>query len=185
MTASIIMVVRHAEKPEDEAVGVQWSGSQDTESLIVQGWQRAGALAVLFDPTHGPLQNSALAIPQYLFAADFDPTDPESSKRPVQTLQPLSLKLNVTITDSFGKGDYKEMVAAAIACSGIVLIAWQHDDIPDISNAILGNNSTVPQKWSGDRYDLIWVFTAQPSGGYSFQQVPQLLLAGDSASPIS
>ena len=50
MPASIIMVIRHAEKPDSGNVGVQLDGSQDADSLIVQGWQRAGALAVLFDP---------------------------------------------------------------------------------------------------------------------------------------
>src|SRR5262245_46950270 len=128
MAASLIMVVRHAEKPNGDLLGVQLDGTHDTESLIVQGWQRAGALTVLFDPSRGSLQNSALAVPQFLFAAKFDPT--KHSKRPFETLQALSLKLNVSINYSFKKGDYTEMVAAAIACNGVVLIAWEHQEIP-------------------------------------------------------
>jgi hypothetical protein len=183
MAASVIMVVRHAEKPESGFLGVQLDGSEDEESLIVQGWQRAGALAVLFDPSRGSLQSSALAVPQVLFAAKFDPS--KHSKRPFETLQPLSLKLGLNINDSFKKDDYLEMVAEAVASSGVVLIAWQHQDIPGIGNAILGNSTTVPQSWPGDRFDLVWVFTAQVGGGYSFVQVPQLLLAGDQSTPIS
>jgi hypothetical protein len=183
MAASMIMVVRHAEKPEGTLQGVQLDGSPDPDSLIVQGWQRAGALAVLFDPSRGNLQSSLLAVPQFLFAAKFDPT--KHSKRPFETLQPLSEKLNLTINDSVKKDDYTAMVDEAVASTGVVLIAWQHQDIPAIGNAILGNDTTVPQTWPGDRFDIVWVFTAQEGSGYSFAQVPQLLLAGDEATIIT
>lgn len=182
MPASVIMLIRHAEKPDSGNAGVELDGSQDDESLIVQGWQRAGALTVLFDPARGSLQSPDLTVPQFLFAAKYDPT--KHSKRPYETLQPLSLKLNLAINDDYKKDDYATMLTAAMACDGAVLIAWQHDDIPAMGQIILGDGGTVPQKWPGDRFDLVWVFTAQ-SGGYSFVQVPQLLLAGDQATTIS
>jgi hypothetical protein len=77
------------------------------------------------------------------------------------------------------------MAAAAIACYGLVLIAWQHEDIPAIANAILGKAGVVPPKWPGDRFDVVWVFDLQPVGGYSFSQVPQMLLADDLPSVIT
>jgi hypothetical protein len=77
------------------------------------------------------------------------------------------------------------MVTEAVASTGVVLVAWQHQDIPAIGNAILGNDTTVPQTWPGNRFDIVWVFTAQAGGGYSFAQVPQLLLAGDEATVIT
>ena len=181
--ASVIMLIRHAEKPARRIAGVLLDGSQDDQSLTVQGWQRAGALAVLFHASRN-LPSPAMAVPQFLFAAKMNPATEKDSKRPVQTLQPLSLKLNLKINDSFKKKDYADMVTQALACKGAVLIAWQHDDIPGIGNAITGNSTTVPQKWPGERYDLIWVFAAKARGGYSFTQVPQLLLAGDQPTPI-
>src|SRR5262249_13510097 len=36
---------------------------------------------------------------------------------------------------------------AAAKAEGPVLIAWEHQLIPDIVNAIVGNNTTCPQKW--------------------------------------
>jgi hypothetical protein len=46
-----------------------------------------------------------------------------------------------------------------------------------IANAILGNKTSAPQRWPFSRFDLVWVFDDR--GGWSFTQVPQLLLAGD------
>ena len=38
---------------------------------------------------------------------------------------------------------------------------------------------SVPKKWP-DRYDRVWIFDLDPSTGmYLFNQVAQLLLAGD------
>ena len=72
-----------------------------------------------------------------------------------------------------------------MACGGTALISWQHEDIPCIANVILGNQTTVPQKWPGIRFDVVWVFDLDASSSsYSFNQVPQRLLAGDSADPI-
>jgi len=44
----------------------------------------------------------------------------------------------------------------------------------------------VPQTWPDDRFDLVWVFEPAPTpGGFRLHQVPQLLLAGDRAYPIT
>ena len=57
---------------------------------------------------------------------------------------------------------------------------------PAIANALLGNTTTVPQIWPGDRFDLVWVFTlTTATGTYAFAQVPQLLLSGDQVTQIA
>ena len=179
-TAPKIMVVRHAEKPTDTEQGVTPAGDADKHDLIVQGWQRAGALVCLFAPARGSLQSPQLATPQFLFASD------DSSQRPVETITPLAGRLNLKINQGFGTGDESSLAEAARAANGVVLIAWQHEDIPAIGNAITGNKTTVPQKWPGTRFDLVWVFNLIPaSGAYEFTQVPQCLLAGDQNSVIN
>jgi hypothetical protein len=180
MSATKIMIVRHAEKPDDSDQGVSPSGQDDSHDLIVQGWQRAGALACLFAPARGPLQSTELATPQFLFASD------DSSKRPEETITPLADLLNLDINSSFGKGQEGGVAKAAEAVTGVALIAWQHQDIPAIGNAITGDNTTVPQKWPGDRFDVVWIFDFDgQSGKYAFTQVPQCLLPGDKTSVIS
>jgi hypothetical protein len=83
------------------------------------------------------------------------------------------------------------MADAALQCDGVVLIAWQHQDIPAIGHHILKHTGTselpVPASWPSERYDLVWVFD-RPSGSgriTSFSQVPQLLLAGDQRRVIA
>lgn len=178
-----IMVIRHAEKPTATDNGITSTGVQDQESLIVDGWNRAGALVVLFAPFNGVLQSGQLATPHYLYAA---PADSESkSKRPVETITPLSQRLGLTINESHGKKDFKKMADHAMQQTGNVLICWQHDDIPHIANHILTKNVS-PQTWPGDRFDLVWIFDLDESTGqYTFSQLPQNLIAGDLNSPIS
>jgi hypothetical protein len=185
-TTAKIMIIRHAEKPPEsggQPFGVTADGNQDPESLIIQGWQRAGALACLFAPTRGPLQDPALATPQFLFASQSKSGG--GSNRPLETITPLKSKLGLT-PKTHKKSDIDKVAADAIACGGVALISWQHEDIPLIANLIVGNSTTVPQTWPGPRFDVVWVFDLdQSSNSYTFKQVPQSLLAGDLPDPIS
>jgi len=106
--------------------------------------------------------------------------------RPQHTVLELANVLNLSLDLRFKKSDEAALVEAARADAGPVLIAWEHEDIaPTIANAIVGDDKTCPQKWPGDRFDMVWVFDRQQTGtGWDFTQVPQLLLAGDSNAPI-
>lgn len=184
--AQKIMVIRHGEKPQDVSppppYGVTSDGEQDADSLLIAGWTRAGALAVLFAPSRGLLQSAELAQPQTVFAAADNTGD--ASKRPMETVSVVARKLLLNIDSTYAVGQEAELAAAATSCEGVVLIGWEHKHIPLIANAILGNSS-APQKWPGDRFDMVWVFDFDAgSGAYRFTQVPELLLFGDSPEPI-
>jgi hypothetical protein len=182
MPAAKIMVIRHAEKPNGRDDGVLPTGKRNADSLIVRGWERAGALATLFAPARGPLQDPRLATPGFLYAAKTNAR--KHSHRPYQTLLPLAAKLGLTINDAFKKDEYELMLVDAGACDGVVLVAWQQEFIPQIGNTIAGNDTTVPQKWPSSRFDMVWIFTSS-GGDYAFAQVPELLLEGDSKDPFS
>lgn len=215
MGATKIMVIRHAEKPGlygakayygvDEFGAV--SGAAGAKHLVTLGWQRAGALITLFAPPYGP--KTSLATPQFLFASDPDAeadgdTGDEAvsdapSQRPYETLIALNRKLNLEINQKHSKSHFAKMVTAALACDGVVLIAWQHELIPlivktdtgrGISAEILTQTKTtgtfnVPASWpvgpAGARYDLVFVFDRPTGSGpiTGFTLVPQQLLAGD------
>jgi hypothetical protein len=187
MPADKIMVIRHAEKPSDDGTiqGVDAAGNVNKEELIVRGWQRSGALVRLFDPRDGKFVDSHLAVPKTIFASEAGKGS--KSLRPQHTVLELANVLKLSLDLRFKKDDEAALVQAALAAAGPVLIAWEHEDItPTIVNAIVGNSTTCPQKWPGDRFDLVWVFDRKPSGsGWDFSQVPQLLLSGDSKEPIT
>jgi hypothetical protein len=182
MPASKIMLIRHAEKPDHKIAGVLTEGAHDEHSLSVQGWQRAGALAVWLDPHHARVKHPHLAPPEHLYAAKFHAG--HHSKRCYQTLLPLSEKLGIEIDLSFKNEEYAEMVAHAKARPGVVLISWHHEMIPKVGREILGRDDAHPPHWPDERFDVVWVFDADRSGRYTLQQVPALLLAGDKAEPI-
>jgi hypothetical protein len=203
--ATKIMVIRHAEKPgcyDGRAYGgINATGAADPKSLVTIGWERAGALVTLFAPPWGP--NRSLAQPQHIYAADHDPTDREPSQRPYETVTALAAKLGLKISAKHKRNHYSEMVSEAVAKGGVVLISWQHEDLPlqnadgqpGISQCILtatGTSGTlgVPTSWpkgskGGARYDLVWVFD-RPSGNgpiQKFTQFAQMLLPGDETAP--
>ena len=180
-----VFVIRHAEKPDAELGirGINEQGEIDPASLSTRGWQRAGALANLMDPTNGRFQHGALARPQFLFASK--PLRRRGSRRPVETLVPLAQKLAVRINTGFQRAETEEMVAEVVACKGVVLICWQREYIPEIASLILDSDKIAPRDWPDDCFDMIWVFDLLPSRAkYTFKQVPQQLLDGDLSSPI-
>ena len=105
------------------------------------------------------------------------------SLRPKQTVAPLAAALNLSIR-TFLKGQEVELVAAVKKSEDPVLISWQHEAIPDIAALIRGDVGGVPPKWPGHVYDLVWVFDLEASGAWTFTQIPELVMPGDSEKPI-
>lgn len=177
-----IMFIRHGEKPTPGVNGVTPAGKQNKEDLIVQGWQRAGALARFFAPVEPAAIAAGLASPSAIFAAAVDSAS--KSIRPQHTVTPLSQLTGIAIDDSYGDGDEAALGAAAkaAAANGPVLVAWQHQQIPCLAWQVAG--TALCPKWPGDRFDLVWVLDSVDGVAWSFTQVPQLLLAGDSADSV-
>lgn len=197
---TMIMVIRHAEKP-DTYNGVAYAGvdaAGDTcgsvggESLVTIGWQRAGGLNTLFAPPWGP--KTPLLQPLYIYAADpSDDKAKEPSQRPFETVSPLAAQLGITIDANHKKSDYAKVAKDALGKDGPVLICWQHEDILPIGQEILKQTNTtkitLPPGWptgkNGARYDLVWVFSRKSGKGEidSFTQFAQMLLQGDAPAP--
>jgi hypothetical protein len=212
MGATKIMVIRHAERPgsynQKQYFGVDMlgktAGADGEKHLVTLGWGRAGGLVTLFAPPWGP-KTPVLATPQFLFASDptakdgDDQSDEGPSRRPYETLTALAAKLGLAIDISHPKSHYAKMVTSALACNGVVLIAWQHQDIAleakgekaGISQEILKQTETtstfnIPTHWPTDpaghpRYDLVFAFDRPTGHGpiSGFYLFPQQLLATD------
>jgi hypothetical protein len=63
-----------------------------------------------------------------------------------------------------------------------VLVSWRHDAIAAIARA-LTPDLRAPRDRDPERFDIVWVF-CRAGDRWTFEQVPQLLLPGDSADPI-
>ncbi|HEY3622435.1 MAG TPA: histidine phosphatase family protein [Roseiarcus sp.] len=153
------------------------NGAENPRALTLTGWKRANALVGLFNPPDGASPRPPLAKPRSLFASGSE------SLRPKQTIAPLATALNLSVR-TFLKGQEAQLVAAAKGAEDPVLISWQHEAIPEIAALIRGGADGVPSYWPADRFDLVWVFDLQASGAWSFTQVPELVMPGDSAKPI-
>jgi hypothetical protein len=185
----VIYLIRHAEKPMKPPLsGVDFAGGQNEHSLLPRGWQRSGALAALFHPDFGPMR-AGLRTPTVLVAPSWGHPGKTAAHRSYQTIQGLSENLALPITTQFAQGQEKQLAGSLMdSYSGVVLICWEHKHIPVIASSLpVVSGTAIPQKWPGDRYDVIWSFTRNPGPGsvrYTFGQIPQQLLAGDAGTVI-
>jgi hypothetical protein len=187
-----IMIIRHAEKPPnppnktgpwDVLVNGQSGGG---ESLIVPGWQRAGALNAFFAPHKSKPSDPEIATPDYIYAAN--PSG--ETQRPWETVTPLAAWLNYSqgspqfnVSFSVGGGE-PDLVKSVLALSGVVLICWEHDNIiPNMMSAIdsavkITHFSHIPHPFP-NVFDLVWVLDLDKNT-YKWSSVKQHLMAGDS-----
>jgi hypothetical protein len=184
-----IYIIRHGEKPSDSSAGppfgVDADGNRNENSLSPRGWQRSGALNVLFSPAVGP--KVGLRTPTALYAAAYGDAAVTKIHRPYQTILGLSRRLGVPIQSPDLLGQ-EAAFADAVLSSGaeVVLVCYEHLRIPALVQGIpTVDGSAIPAAWPADRYDVIWTLTLDSvAGRYVFGQVPQQLLDGDTDTVI-
>jgi hypothetical protein len=198
----LIYIIRHGEKPPDPLpvgpgqfppppappFGIDDQGIQNAHSLLPRGWQRSGALTVLFDPALGS-PRAGLQTPATLLSPSYGDPVKTTAHRTYQTIQGLSDRLGIPIVSAFAEGQEPQLAASVVSdYSGVVLICWEHDHIPALASSLPAIGGTaIPQQWPGDRFDVIWTFTlvtGAPSAQYTFGQIPQQLLSGDANTVI-
>lgn len=177
---TVVMVIRHGEKPDGVHPGIDANGRPDDSSLTATGWDRARRLVDLFAPASGP-PRSGLARPAAIYAARANGSGDGTRTR--ETVQALAAKLGITTDTSFGKGEETALVAHVMAEPGPTLISWQHGKIPAIAAAFPSVTPTPPSAWPDDRFDVVWMFT-RTADGWHFTQVPELVLPQDQPTGI-
>jgi hypothetical protein len=194
---STIYLIRHGEKPPDPPAattdqkapppgppfGVDSDGNENPHSLIPRGWQRSGALTVLFDPTLGVLQ-AGLQTPTSLISPTYGDAATTSSHRTYETILGLAQRLGRPIGTPYAEGQEAELAEALVdGYAGVVLVCWEHEHIPAIATALpVGDGSEIPPAWPGSRFDVIWAFDVVAGADppvYEFSQIPQQVLSGD------
>ena len=193
MSALILLIVRHAEKPNgnEPGPGLTIGGTEDDKSLVVRGWERAGAWAALFGAGLG---GNNYPQPDIVYAANPDqPVDTTGSgdgpsKRPFETVKPLCDRIHLDPITKWAVGQESDLVSEISKLSGVVLVCWEHKHIvsgifPQIAKGQI--LPSLPSKWNGKRFDVVLRFDRIKDGApWSFRQLFPRLLAGDSDVPL-
>ena len=164
-TPSQIIIIRHAEKPE-----------QKSEDLSEVGFRRAEALKKVFE-VHPELAEKGR--PDFLFAAKY--ISGQSSKRSIQTITPLSVALNLQINTQYVTDDYKSLAKDLLTnpkyAGRSIFISWTHSNIPGLAKAF---GSSTKDDWNSNVFDRLWVLSFDDQGRVTSSDVAQRLLPGDS-----
>jgi hypothetical protein len=192
LSALTIYFIRHAEKPNEQwpGPGLTDEGTPDAKSLVIRGWQRAGAWAALFG---AGLEQADYLAPEAVFAAKpgDGPQNEDASRRPYETVLPLVARLRLEkkqFNASIKQNQAMQLVAAVQQLSGVVLVCWEHkalakDILPLIP--LKDNSPPVPTKWNDDRFDVVLRFDrAVDDTRFTFRELYPRLLSGDSDKPL-
>jgi broad specificity phosphatase PhoE len=140
--ATQILVMRHAEKPDD---------AKDPD-LTPAGRRRAEALATYIPTTFG--------TPDFVFAAAIS----KRSARPYETLKPLSKATGVPIDSTWADQDYaalaEELRQDPKFRDKRIVVCWHHGNIPNLLHALKAAHGQYPDPWPRDTFDLILRVTA-------------------------
>jgi hypothetical protein len=188
MAALTVLIIRHGEK-----FGKQWPGpgltkhgNPNAKSLVVRGWERAGAWAALFGSDFG---GTDYPKPYRIFAVDpkGDPRE-NPTKRPYQTVIPLAERLGFPIEKRVQGQEVKLAAEISAMTDGVVLVCWEHKHIGSaLLPALFGRNEPagVPRAWSGSRFDVVLrLDSATPEAPWEFRQLLPCLLSGDRDEPM-
>mmetsp|Transcript_23579 Transcript_23579/g.28998 ORF Transcript_23579/g.28998 Transcript_23579/m.28998 type:complete len:400 (-) Transcript_23579:2869-4068(-) len=145
-----VMIIRHCEK-----------GSV-REHCDPVGFERADYVATLFGngDERWPAPSKLYAL-----APGARNNDIVENHREVETITPLSVKLNTTINVSYGMDHRKELanelfgyIRSGRVCGKTVLISWKHSKIPHLAHSLgCGPNQGCPTAWDDDYdFDSAW-----------------------------
>lgn len=148
-----LLIMRHAEK----------TGDRRDPSLSQAGQQRAEKLVSYIPKQFG--------TPDFLFAA----TSSKRSRRPYETLEPLSNALTLKIDERFDDDEYDALVeylAKPRYAGKFGVISWRHSDLPAICAALGAPDGTFPADWPQDLYTLVIEITFR-NGAAAARQISE------------
>lgn len=170
-TPAQVVIIRHAEKPP--------TGNEVNQ----QGCERAYGLPHFIE---GNSTVEQFGRPAALFAAA--PKNAGSSIRAIQTLAPTAQALQIKIRDTYTKDDLQaavdEISQDSTLDSQTVVMAWEHNMIPDLAEAFGAILTENEQSWPDEVFDQAWVirfFDRQKMEGSSptLQIIPERVLPTD------
>ena len=143
-TPARVIVIRHAEKPEDpRALHLSPAGEERAKDFVA------------FLKNNTDLTSKGLPIA--LFATQ--KTKNDRGQRTRETLEPLSLDLDIAIQLPYKAENYERLAKQILSTKEYegktVLICWTHEYIPQLVSAL--GVHPQPERLSGDVYDRVYV----------------------------
>ena len=155
-TPAQVVIIRHGEKP---AVGNQ---------VTPQGCERAYSLPRFFDISAAV---NAYGRPVAIYAQT--PNKDDGSIRPSETVAPTAAEWGLNVNSNYTHKQYQAMADEILSSPDYdgktVVIAWEHDAIPDLAQA-LGAPNSAPSDWPGDVFDQAWILNY--NSGSSLERKP-------------
>ena len=140
MESGQILLMRHAEKSDDPL----------DPDLSPAGHERAQKLVHYIPTTFGK--------PDFLFATAIS----KHSKRPYETLKPLSKAAAISIDATFADQDYAALAHKILSKSHfdakLLVICWHHGYIPSFAHVLNAKPGDYPDPWNPSVFDLILQF---------------------------
>jgi len=143
MTNARILLMRHAEK----------TGDPMDPHLSQDGCARAAKLADFIPVTFG--------IPQFLIATSIS----KHSVRPIETLEPLSTKIGVSVDAPYADQDYSALASQLLSepryadAGTLIVVCWHHGNIPSMAHALRAKLGSYPNPWDADVFNQILVLS--------------------------
>ncbi|HEY8671588.1 MAG TPA: histidine phosphatase family protein [Terriglobales bacterium] len=143
MTNARILLMRHAEK----------TGDPMDPHLSQDGCARAAKLADFIPATFG--------IPQFLIATSIS----KHSARPIETLEPLSTKIGVSVDAPYADQDYSALASQLLSepryadAGTLIVVCWHHGNIPSMAHALRAKLGSYPNPWDADVFNQILVLS--------------------------
>src|ERR1700730_12565583 len=148
MTNARILLMRHAEK----------TGDPMDPNLSQDAYARAAKLAEFIPATFG--------IPQFLIATSIS----KHSVRPIETLQPLSTKIGVSVDATYADQDYSALASQLLSepryadAGALIVVCWHHGNNHEIEHALRAYVGSYPYPWDANVFNKILVLSYLDDG---------------------
>ena len=148
MTNARILLMRHAEK----------TGNPMDPHLSRDGFARAAKLADFIPATFG--------IPQFLIATSIS----KHSVRPIETLEPLSTKIGISVDAPYADQDYSALASQLLSepryadADTLIVVCWHHGNIPSMAHAWRAKLGSYPDLWDAHVFNQMLVLSYLDDG---------------------
>lgn len=149
--AETIVMLRHGEKPEGGLGQLNCQGLNRALALPAVLQKKFDKPAAIFAPNPGVQKRDGLQRYNYI--------------RPLATIEPTAIALNMPVNIDFGWEDTDQLQAALLAPqyqNATVFVAWEHHLLERAARKIVADNGGDPAQvptWKGSDFDSLYIIT--------------------------